>query len=368
MMYHITKILIAAFFVFQISGCTETPVLPLGQEQVVQGEEKTIKELSLLLQNHLKEQYEDERFLRDTHPKANACLHADFVVEPDLDVKYQKGILQPGARYPVWMRFSNSVEEITEDHEKDFRGLGMKLSQIEGARVAFPGDEQHTQDFLFLGHDAFFAANPKQFFDFFSAQFSGKVQALWFLATHPRGAWNIIQGSNVYKTPLSVQWNSITAYGLGSKTNGAYTTTVRYGLQTCASNSGEIPDPATPDYLSDNMEVQLKDGTACLAFYIQEQLDPVAMPVENALIAWDQEASPFIKVAEVRIPQQSFTSDAQKEFCENISFNPGHSLLAHDPIGGINRARKVVMKDISDLRLRENNVERSEPTGNERFE
>jgi len=65
------------------------------------------------------------------------------------------------------MRFSNSVEELTDDYEKDFRGLAMKLTEVNGEREPLPGDEQHTQDFLLLGHDAFFAANPQQFFDFF---------------------------------------------------------------------------------------------------------------------------------------------------------------------------------------------------------
>ncbi|MBU2037636.1 MAG: catalase, partial [Gammaproteobacteria bacterium] len=62
------------------------------------------------------------------------------------------------------------------------------------------------------------------------------------------------------------------------------------------------------------------------------------------------------------------TSEAQKQFCENISFNPWHSLEEHRPIGGINRARRVVMKDISDFRLQANGVERFEPTGHEVFE
>ena len=66
-------------------------------------------------------------------------------------------------------------------------------------------------------------------------------------------------------------------------------------------------------------------------------------------------------------PSQSFSSEAQKNFCENISFNPGHSLVDHEPLGGINRARKVVMKDISDLRLMKNGVKRFEPTGHEEF-
>jgi len=350
----------------QISACTESPVLLLGQEQVTAGEGDKIKGISLLLQNHLKEQYKDERFLRDTHPKSNGCLHADFVVNGDLAEKHQQGIFQPNASYPVWMRFSNSVEELTDDHEDDFRGLGLKLSGVMGERVLLPGDEQQTQDFLFLGHDAFFAANPEQFFDFFDAAFSGR--SFWFLLTHPQGFFNIMQGSKAYANPLDVSWNSVTAYGLGDRVAGNFKTTVRYALQTCEANSGEVPKPLTADYLAENMQAQLEKGSACLNFLIQEQVDPLKMPVENALVAWDQELSPFVKVAQIRIPKQNFTSDKQKVFCENISFNPGHSLSAHEPIGGINRARKVVMKDISDLRLQQNGVQRFEPTGRERFE
>ncbi|MDQ7074943.1 MAG: hypothetical protein Q9O24_07260 [Gammaproteobacteria bacterium] len=357
---------IVAVVFLPLSACTETPVLLLGQEKMEAGEEQTIKDISQLLAGHLKEQYEHEMFLRDTHPKSNGCLHADFVVNANLNKKYQQGIFRPNASYPVWMRFSNSVEELTDDHEDDFRGLGMKLSGVTGERVAFPGDEQSTQDFLFLGHDAFFAANPEQFFDFFDATFSGR--SFWFLLTHPKGFFNIMQGSKAYANPLNVNWNSVTAYGLGERVNGAFKTTVRYALQTCAENEGDVPKPLTADYLEENMQAQLSKGTACLNFFIQEQIDPVKMPVENALVAWDQSISPLIKLAQIRIPKQNFTSDEQKVFCENISFNPGHSLTAHEPIGGINRARKVVMKDISDLRLMQNGVARFEPTGRERFE
>ncbi len=92
------------------------------------------------------------------------------------------------------------------------------------------------------------------------------------------------------------------------------------------------------------------------------------MPVENALVAWDQEESSFIKVTRINIPSQSFISEAQKNLFENISFNPWHSLTVHKPLGGINGARKIVMKDVSDLRVQENKVERFEPTGHEVFE
>lgn len=351
------------------SACSDIPDLPLGQELKPDGEDITTKNISTLLIDHLSEFYKDEAVLRDTHPKDNGCIRGTFEINQDINIAHQQGIFQPGAQYPVWMRFSNSVEEITSDHDKDFRGLAMKLTQVNvGQRLPKPGDEQQTQDFLFLGHDAFFAANPQEFFDFFDANFNGSRLA--FLATHPRGAWNILTGSKVYKNPLSVKWNSVVPFALGlpeiqQDGTKVYPQVVRYALQTCQDNPGEITP--SEDYLAENLAEQLKDGTGCLDFYFQFQKDPKKNPVENALFGWDEKQTPFVKVARINIPTQTFTSEAQKTFCENISFNPWHGIEEHRPLGGINRARQVVMKDISDFRLKMNGIERFEPTGKEIF-
>jgi hypothetical protein len=359
-----------------LSACGNIDVAPLGTEVVPEGEFDTIMDISNLLTSKLSHDYMGEKFLRDTHPKANACLHARFDVEKDINISYQQGIFQPGASYTLWMRFSNAVEEVTSDYVKDFRGLSMKLFGINGERVSMSelpivngkrkllphGDEKNSQDFLFLGHDAFFAADPMDFFQFFSTPF------FQYAITHPTGAFNILDGSQRVVNPLDISWNSVTGYALGdANQEGVYEHVVRYALESCEANSGEAPDKNKPDYLAENLAKQLEKGSGCLDFYIQKQVNAEDMPVENALVAWGQKASPFIKIARISIPSQVFTSEAQKDFCENLSFNPWHSLKAHKPIGGINRARRIVMKDVSDERLRQNGVTRSEPTGNERF-
>lgn len=352
-----------------LSACTPTPDLPLGQEHKPDGEDKTTAAISKLLTDNLKVQYAGTNKLRDTHPKDNGCIRGTFRINQDIDPAFQQGIFQPGSQYPVWMRFSNSVEKITADGEKDFRGLAMKLTEVTGERFAKPGDEQHTQDFLFLGHDAFFAANPQQFFDFFFENFHGSRTK--FLITHPRGAWNILRGAKVYNNPLNVKWNSVTPYALGLPMTGSdgaqtYPNVVRYALRTCSDNPGSITD--SDHYLAMNLDKQLKSGSGCLDFYIQLQKDPHDNPTENALISWSEDDSPLIKLARIEIPSQTFTSEAQKQFCENISFNPWHGIAEHRPLGGINRARQIVMKDLSDFRLEQNGVERFEPTGHEVFE
>ena len=117
----------SVFLIFGLlTACTSVPDVPLGQEKVMSGEDETIMAIGSLLLEHLEEQYRDERKLRDTHPKSNGCLKGTLTVSQDLSADYQYGVFQSGKSYPVWMRFSNSVEEITDDEETDFRGLGVK--------------------------------------------------------------------------------------------------------------------------------------------------------------------------------------------------------------------------------------------------
>ena len=61
------------------------------------------------------------------------------------------------------------------------------------------------------------------------------------------------------------------------------------------------------------------------------------------------------------IPSQTFDTPARMTFCENLSYTPWHSLPDHRPLGGINRARKVVYEAISKVRHDCNAVPRQEP-------
>jgi hypothetical protein len=92
-----------------------------------------------------------------------------------------------------------------------------------------------------------------------------------------------------------------------------------------------------------------------------------SQPIDNALIAWDEKDSPWEKLATIRIPPQNFASTEQAEFCQNMTFNPWHSLPEHEPIGGINRARRDVMFALQNVRLDADGRKRFEPTGDEIF-
>ncbi|MCW3111266.1 MAG: catalase, partial [Segetibacter sp.] len=56
----------------------------------------------------------------------------------------------------------------------------------------------------------------------------------------------------------------------------------------------------------------------------------------------------------IEIHPQNFDTPDQIAFGENLTFSPWHCLKEHQPLGGINRARKAAYEAISKFRLERN--------------
>jgi hypothetical protein len=361
---------IALFLASCVTKQSSQSALRPGQELKPAGEDETIQNIITLLSTQLERQYSapNESFLRDTHPKSDGCLKAEFKVQDGIPAAYKHGIFAVPTSYKAWLRFSNSAPEVTPDIDRDFRGLAIKLFGVEGERLPLPGDEQHTQDFLFVAFPAFFAGNPADFFDFFDKTFNGgRLGSLEYFATRPQALKNTLQGRQRFGNPLDITWFSVAPFLLGQRNSDGSGLAVKYKIKSCVPREDSIPEDPDYNYLRAAMERRLATEDQCLWFLVQPQGDPQAMPIEDTLTAWDEEKAPFIPVAQITIPKQTFSSPAQREFCENLSFNPWHGLQVHQPLGGINRARKVVMKALSDLRLTQRGMTRREPTGLETF-
>ena len=57
---------------------------------------------------------------------------------------------------------------------------------------------------------------------------------------------------------------------------------------------------------------------------------------------WSERESPYLRVAEIRIPRQRIDVPGREEMCERTSFNPWHALSTHRPLGGMNRVRRTI--------------------------
>ncbi len=155
-------------------------------------------------------------------------------------------------------------------------------------------------------------------------------------------------------SPLAIQYWSSTPYKLGDRA-------IKFTVIPSYTNHTP-PVTQTPDYLRQAMIEHLNHQDASFDFLIQLQTNPKTMPIEDPRIEW---RSPFQKVATIKIPRQQFDSPQQMEFCEHLSFTPWHSLPEHQPLGGVNRARKQVYEALSELRHSLNDVDVKEPTEEE---
>jgi hypothetical protein len=110
------------------------------------------------------------------------------------------------------------------------------------------------------------------------------------------------------------------------------------------------------------MVEQLGSGNAVFDFAVQFQTDPYKMPIEDPGITWDESVSPFRKVATLSIPAQIFDTPEQREFGDNLAFNPWRCLPEHRPLGGISRARRQVYQALATFRHETNQAPQVEPT------
>ncbi len=129
------------------------------------------------------------------------------------------------------------------------------------------------------------------------------------------------------------------------------------GHQDSALLPGKTPDNYRREhfgYLRIELRGRFAAGDARFDFMIQFQTVADEMPIEDTL--------PFRRVAKLVIPKQTFESDAELALAENTSLNPWRCLAEHWPLGGINRARKVIYAGLSNFRHGRNRLAVEEPS------
>lgn len=328
----------------------------LAQEYPPPGEDAAIADLAARLQDKIAAQYRGQMVRRDAHPKMHGLVRAEFIVEPGLPDAFRTGVFADARTWPAWIRFSNQFDTIHPDSAKDIRGMAIKLMGVPGDKLLPEERDARTQDFILISTEVFVTHDAAEF-DALIRALTGSVFAkLWFFLWHPRSLRNLWRSMRACDDPLGIDYFSTTPYLLGAQA-------VKYA----AWPRDVVPPPGVdhgdPDFLRQAMVARLAAGDVYYDFLVQVQTDADAMPIEDPGRAWDTADSPFRKLATIRIPRQAFDSEAQRRYGENLSFTPWHALPEHRPLGGINRARRVVYDTISRFRHAQNGVPRHEPEG-----
>ena len=320
----------------------------LNREYPEPGEARLIEEMVKVAVERMKPR--QGRIRRGQHAKATGCVQGVFTIRDDVPDDLRHGVFhRPDRSFQAIVRFSNSSETIGHDGSVAARGMAIKLLDVDGT-PAIPGTENRCQDFLTVNLPVFPFATPAEYVRFFEIRATPLVgdllAAAWFALFHPRHLTSGLKILNKNVTsPLMTYWSG-SPYWLGPPgTTGGRA--VKYSL---VPRSGGMAPPVRQkrklgDYLSQALEQYLRTREAVFEFRVQPQTDPVAMPVEDVSVEWDEAVSKPIPVATLTIGLQDVDSaegSALAMECETMAFSPWNALAEHRPMGGINRLRQAV--------------------------
>lgn len=319
----------------------------------------------------------DGQPVRISHAKAHGFLKGEFTVEDNLPPELAQGLFSRPASYPAVVRISNAPGELLDDSKVGTsRGIGLKIFGVEGEHIP-PFADITTQDFVFeTGGPEFISANAATFLQAFkpNAELAPRLPE-----TAKGVVSDVARGTNAVLKMFGVSSAKLEFYGyeqLHPLADVYYSQTpYRYGghvakLAVVPSTPRlralmqEKFDPQTPDALREATVEFFRTQTAEFEFQVQLNVDPEAMPIEDATAKWSEEKSPYRTVARLRLPaQEAFDPERQDFVDKSLSFSPAHCLAAHRPLGSVNRARLVVYTALSSLRRHQQSRPNVEPAG-----
>jgi hypothetical protein len=288
---------------------------------------------------------------RDVHAKAHGCVKARVEVG-EVAPAFRHGVFAEPRSYDAWIRFSSGDTHQQPDKARDARGFAMKLLGVPGEKLLEEEKNEETQDFIMINSRVFFIPTVKEYGIFMRYMADGSRYGYFFGGPSLHAdSWRLrelllaletLKGAP--RSPLDPQYHSLSAYTLGPDLN------VKYSAKPCALPGGKGGAKSGNDFLREALKSDLAAGNGCFDLLVQPQVAGKNMPVEDTTIEWREKDSPFVKVARVVIPKQAFDTPEQNAFCEDLSFTPWHALPAHRPLGGMNRLRKAVYREISRYR------------------
>ena len=326
------------------------------QDAIAIREDKAIEKLiALLREKMIRESPGPNKMQRDAHPKQVGLLKAEFIIEKDLPENLRIGVFSQEKTYSAWVRFSNQNAPPANDNVKDIRGMAVKLLDVAGKKIIDEHKVTPTHDFITISTDVFVTRNIEEFAELISALVGGKLRLGFYFLTHPKNLWNFINANKNFGSLLEARFWSVSPYSFGDHV-------VKYSIIPQSDFRTPVAETSVQNYLTSIMEKQIGEKEYCFDFMIQFQKDPQRMPVEDLSVRWKESESPFIKVATIKIPKQIFNTPEQNAFGDQLSFNPWRCLKEHTPLGGVNRARKIIYDTLSAFRHSSNGITRIEPT------
>ena len=334
-------------------------------EKLLPNEEAMIDSIITSFRAQMQDLWKPGAFERGGNTKTHGIVRAEFIVHDNLAPELRHGVYAEPRTYKAWVRFSGPGPYITPDiDDVGFMSISVKLMGVPGPKLM--EEEKFTQDMFGVSPPTF--VTPDTIANAQLQVQSLKAPDFYFLNLHrPHVLDFIMQGLwiKTQSSPLEAPYFSCVPYLLGEGQ------AMQYSFWPMTSRRTRVPRlPLRPpdDYLRQAMANMLVAEDAFFDVRVQLQTDPHLMPIENAGVYWPEKLSPRRSVATLRIPKQTFTSQAQMDFARKLSFNPWHGVAEHRPLGNQSRARRRMYDTLSKYRHSMNDVPLYEPTGDETFD
>ncbi len=277
---------------------------------------------------------------RGFHVKRHVIRDIRLRIVDDLPLQAVGGIFIPGAEYAGLLRISNGYSASLPDWFPDLVGFAVKLHDVPGAKL-LPGEAHaQTQDFLALNQTYIPVDGPEDMVTISLA--TGNFLTAPFLILKKLGlrksirvlGWALswLPGRLLLRNPLDIAYAGIAPISIGELP-------IKFHWRPQVIDNR--PPASGPDKFRETIAARLAADEVRFDFLAQFFVDPQRTPIDGAF-AWPEAVAPSIKLAELIIPQGNPPPEAFEIMINKLAFNPWHALVAHRPVGNIQRVRGAV--------------------------
>ncbi len=305
--------------------------------------------------------------VRSVHAKAHGIMSGELTIQDGLPPELAQGLFSTSGSHPVVMRFSTNPGDLLDDSVSAPRGLALKILDVEGERLPDSQGET-TQNIILVNAPAFAAPDAKAFLGSLKQLAATTDKAEWakkLLSATLRGVENVIEAVGGKSAMISTMGGTPITHPLGDTyysqvpfRYGAYI--AKFSLVPVSENltrltGDRVTTTDRPDALREVIRETIIEQGGIWELRVQLNTDLDAMPVEDASVEWDEEASPYRTVGRITVaPQMSLGTDLADEVDENSFFSPWHGLAAHRPLGSVNRSRRQAYEMSAEFRAKFN--------------
>lgn len=312
---------------------------------------------------------------RAVHAKAHGIIEGELRIDEGLSDELMQGLFAQPTSHRVVMRFSTNAGDVLPDSIGLPRGCAIKVFGVDGERL--PDAEGRTQDFIMVNGPVFQVATPDKFAANVKLLAKTTDRAEWAkraLSATLQGTETLLETVGIESPKLQNLGGAPNVHPLGETFYG--TTPFRYG-QFVAKFSlvpvspdltrftkQKIDTSGRPDAIREDFAADMTTTDAVWELRVQLLRDLDKQPVEDPTVQWPEETSPFLRVGTIHaVPQDGWNPALVREVDEEMRFSVWTGLAAHQPIGSINRARKVPYQVAAAYRAQANRCPLHEPTG-----